>query len=95
MIWRAGSGQHRLAPGLILRVERRRPFAITWSVAGADRRGSSDSIDSGVGIHYADLPTDELPTGAEVRFAMRSIVRDGVWSREHVVRVSSHTESAS
>jgi glucoamylase len=69
--WRFDHRIRELPRGKTLRVEVLESAVVRWSPDGW--RGASDvaTRDSGLGVHYADLPTESLGPGAEVRFTFR------------------------
>jgi glucoamylase len=58
-------------PGQILRLELLAPATIHWGEGDWQRIGDVDTNDSGLGVHFADLPTENLQAGAQVRFTFR------------------------
>lgn len=60
--WRIDHPRESIPAGKTLRVELTAPAVIHW------RAGSVPTRDSGLGVHYADLPTETLPPGDAVRF---------------------------
>jgi glucoamylase len=83
-VWREGRELARVARGLTLRVESRAMRAVHWRVAGSEHHGCENACDLGIGINYADLPTNELPSGAEICFRTEPA---GVTAGEHRVRI--------
>ena len=83
--------EHPVPVGSTLRVECGVPFALDWRVDGTESSARCVSADSGLGVHFADVPLRGLPAGAVARIVVE---RDGrgdsgqrVGRSEHVVRV--------
>jgi glucoamylase len=68
--WRFSQKCRTLPVGKILRVETRLPARIHWSADGWQSVVDTDTRDRGLGVHTADLPTADLPAGAEVVFTV-------------------------
>jgi len=66
--WRFTQKCRVLPAGKLLRVETLAPARIHWSADGWATVHDSDTRDTGLGLHVADLPTRKLPVGAEVVF---------------------------
>jgi glucoamylase len=85
------SREHPVPVGSTLRVECGVPFALDWRVDGAESTAHRASADSGLGVHFADVPLRELPAGAVARIVVDRDGRGGTGPRgrrsEHVVRV--------
>jgi len=62
VIWRPDHRRRAIPAGKTLRVELQAPAVVHW------RGGAVPTRDSGLGVHYADLPTQILPEGDAVRF---------------------------
>lgn len=92
VVWRADNGVRSMPAGTVLRVERHAPFAVRWRLGGAERHGSIEARDSGLGVWYADLPTAKLPAGAEVRFGTRGAPAASDERGEHALRVGKSDE---
>jgi glucoamylase len=73
-IWRFNHKCRTLSAGNILRLEMLAPAIVHWSADGWLTVHDTETIDSGVGVHVADLPTAELPDGAGIVFTF-------FWSR--------------
>lgn len=66
--WRFNHKVRELPRGQTLRVEALAPATIHWSADGWRTLHDAETHDSGLGVHYADLPTAALPAGSEVVF---------------------------
>ncbi|HXT58126.1 MAG TPA: glucoamylase, partial [Pirellulales bacterium] len=66
--WRFGQECETIAKGRVLRLELLAPARVRWS--GDEWRTSHDgsTTDSGLGLHYLDLPSDRLHEGDAQRF---------------------------
>ena len=51
-----------------LRVEALAPAIVHWSADGWRTAHDSKTVYSGLGMHFADLPTDELPPETKIAF---------------------------
>ncbi|MBX6311552.1 MAG: glucan 1,4-alpha-glucosidase [Isosphaeraceae bacterium] len=69
-IWRLDHQRQALPAGTILRVEVREPAVIHWSADHGPNGREIPTRDSGLGVHYADLPTERLPSGSTIRFTI-------------------------
>jgi len=66
--WRFNQKIRALPRGRTLRVETLAPATVHWSGDGWRTARDTATRDSGLGVHFADLPTVELPAGAAVAF---------------------------
>ncbi|HEY3415928.1 MAG TPA: glycoside hydrolase family 15 protein, partial [Armatimonadota bacterium] len=67
-LWRFNH-QTRLMPvGKILRIEVQAPAVVHWSGDGWHSVQDHETRDIGLGIHYVDLPTAQLPSGRHIDF---------------------------
>jgi glucoamylase len=66
--WRFNHKCDTIAAGRILRIEVLAPAEVRWT--RDDWRTVLDSAtrDTGLGIHFVDLPTDDLPVGTRIQF---------------------------
>jgi len=73
-IWRFNNKIRTMAAGKILRVETFAPAIVHWGHAGAGENAGwqqihdTATVDTGLGVHVADLPTTELLPGSRVDF---------------------------
>jgi len=65
--WRFNQKIRTMPRGRTLRVETLAPATVHWSGGGGAWR-DDPTRDSGLGGHYADLPTTELPAGSKIVF---------------------------
>jgi len=70
-VWRFNQKCRAIPAGKILRIEVLEPAVIHWSPDGWRTALDSNTRDTGIGLHVADLPSDELPVGAELVFTFR------------------------
>ncbi len=70
-LWRFNHRSRVLQQGNLLRVETRSPALVHWSVDGWQNVQECATTDTQVGMHVADLPTQELEEGAQVTFTFR------------------------
>ncbi len=68
IIWKADQPCRSLPAGKTLRVEVAAPALIHWSADGWQTSQDAPTRDSGLGVHFVDLPTAKLAAGAEVVF---------------------------
>jgi glucoamylase len=66
--WRFGQKSRSFPAGKLLRVETLAPARVQWSTDGWVTIHDTDTQDTGLGIHFADLPTSELLIGTEITF---------------------------
>jgi glucoamylase len=66
--WRFNHVANRILQGTSLRIELLAPALVHWSADNWKTVADVKTVDSGWGLHYADLPTSKLPVGGKVRF---------------------------
>jgi glucoamylase len=67
-IWNFANAYKYIPKGQLLRIQCMTPATVRWS--RDNWMGSVDvpTLDSGLGVHYADLPTRDLEAGREVNY---------------------------
>jgi glucoamylase len=70
MVWRLSHKIRSLPAGKILRIETSTPAVIHWSTDVWSTVKNTDTRDTGLGIHIADLQTGSLPEGGQVCFTL-------------------------
>jgi len=68
VIWRFNHKCRTMSVGRILRVELLAAATVHWGVGEWERRADVETRDSGLGVHFADLPTEKLDAGTHVTF---------------------------
>ena len=68
--WRFNNKCRTIPSGKMLRIALLAPAMVHWSVDGWQTTHDSSTNDSGVGIHFADLPTSRLDAGHSVVFTV-------------------------
>lgn len=76
--WRLTLQCRDLRRGELLRIEVASPASVHWSIDGWATTHDSATSDSGLGIHYADIPTARTDAGA-IDFTIRW-TSDGSWT---------------
>ena len=66
--WRFNNKARTMTCGKTLRLSLLQPALVHWSVDGWKTKHDTLTTDSRLGVHFADLPVDKLPTGASVVF---------------------------
>ncbi len=82
--WRPDQPSRAMPAGKVLRLEFPAAATVHWSANGHKPSQEVKTRDSGLGVHYADLPTEKLRAGDEVVFTFES---GGAKSGEHRVKV--------
>ena len=77
VVWALNHRRPIMPVGKILRIHTNGPANIAWQTDDGNRSGEVATRDTGLGVHYADLPTENLPEGTVVRFTFDSI--QGKW----------------
>jgi glucoamylase len=67
-VWRFNHKCQTIPAGKILRLEVLAPAIVHWSADGWQTVHDTETRDTGLGVHIADLPTDSLPVGAKIVF---------------------------
>ena len=68
VIWRFNHKCRTMSTGKTLRVELLAAGTVHWGVGDWQGGGDVETRDTGLGVHFADLPTGALEVGAHVRF---------------------------
>jgi glucoamylase len=66
--WSFNHKMRTIEPGKTLRVKLLAPAVVHWSDDGGPLKRNSETWDTGVGLHVADLPTKGLASGRKVTF---------------------------
>jgi glucoamylase len=66
--WRFNHKCRRVSAGKVLRIELLARATVRWSVDDWRTGHETHTTDTGLGIYFADLPTDQLPADRTVRF---------------------------
>jgi glucoamylase len=80
-IWRFNHKCRDIPAGRVLRVELLAPAMVHWSADDWRTAHDSKTVDTGLGSHMVDLPTDKLPTGSRVLFTLLWL-ETGQWQGE-------------
>ncbi len=88
-VWRFNHKIRFMSAGKTLRIETCAPAVIHWSNDGWNTVRDTDSHDTGLAIHVADLPTRALPAGKQVRFTFYWPDADRWEGADFVVNVTS------
>jgi len=67
-LWRFNHKTRKMESGKILRIESLTEAVIHWSDDDWQTTSDAKTVDTKLGIHYADLPTMGLPKGGSVQF---------------------------
>ncbi|MEJ2217752.1 MAG: glucan 1,4-alpha-glucosidase [Gemmatimonadota bacterium] len=70
-VWRFNHRCRTIERGKVLRLETLAPAVVHWSTDNWKNPRDTDTRDTGLGIHVADLPVDDLPAGTRVLFTFR------------------------
>ncbi|MBP7779669.1 MAG: glucan 1,4-alpha-glucosidase [Acidobacteria bacterium] len=70
-VWRFSHRLRSLPAGRVLRVEVRAPAIVHWSADDWQTVHDMPTIDTGLGLHVADLPAGDAVAGVRVRFTFR------------------------
>ncbi|HVB98394.1 MAG TPA: glucan 1,4-alpha-glucosidase [Candidatus Dormibacteraeota bacterium] len=100
LTWRFNHKLRSLPPGKILRIELMAPAVIHWTADDWKTCQDLKTHDAGLGIHMADLPTQSLPEGSQIKFTFYwpdaghwegkdFMVRIAAWRREGTVSAES------
>jgi glucoamylase len=68
VVWRFNNKSDVMPAGKTLRIETLASTVIHWSAHGWRTVHDTDSLNTGMGVHVADLPTEALPRGAQILF---------------------------
>jgi len=66
--WRFNNKARTIPRGKTLRISLPAPALIHWSFDRWQTSQDSETVDTGLGLHVADLPSRNLPTGANISF---------------------------
>lgn len=92
LVWRFNHKIRFIPVGKTLRIETLAPAVIHWSVDDWTTAIDSNTCDSGLAIHFADLATESLPEDIQVKFTLYW-PEAGRWEgADFVVRVDSRQQ---
>ena len=66
--WRFNNQSRTILEGKQLRVETLAPATVHWSLDGWQTVRDSEMVDTGLGIYFVDLPTENLKAGSQITF---------------------------
>lgn len=70
-LWRFNLKLREMPPGKALRIENLSPAVVRWSHDGGSTFQELNTVDTGIGVHVADLPTECLKGGDRIDFTLR------------------------
>jgi glucoamylase len=68
--WRFNLKRRHMPAGKILRVEVLAPALVHWTMDGWHTTIDTETRDTGLGVHVADLPTSDIPAGGCITFTL-------------------------
>lgn len=87
-IWRFSHKCRVVPAGQILRLELVDTAVVHWSVDNWQTTQETRTVDTGLGLHIADLPTAALAAGTEIVFTLHWLVDDHWQGEDFAVQVS-------
>lgn len=88
-IWRFNNKCSGLGPGNDLRIELPASALVHWSVDGWHTVHDTPTTDSGFGLHYADIKTQELEPGARIVFTFHWSEADRWEGKDYEITIRS------
>jgi len=88
-IWRPNHKLRSIPAGCMLRIECTEPAVVHWSTDGWESAVDSATRDTGCGMHYMDLPEQNLAPGGCVVFTFHWVSADRWEGRDSSVRVEA------
>jgi glucoamylase len=89
IVWRFNHKLRSAPPGKILRVETLTPAIIHWSADDWKTAQDVATHDVGLGIHFADLATQAIPEGKQIKFTFHWLEADRWEGSDFSVGVSA------
>ena len=87
-IWRFSHKCRSMPAGQILRLELLETAVVHWSLDNWQTTQETRALDTGLGLHIADLPTAALAAGAEIVLTFHWLADDHWQGEDFVVQVS-------
>jgi glucoamylase len=88
-IWRFNHKCQSMTVGQTLRIEVVATAVVHWSPDGWQTRHDAKTKDTGLGVYWADLPTDNLPAGTALAFTLYWPTEDRWEGTNFEVRIAS------
>ncbi len=88
-LWRSNHKLRSIPAGCVLRVESWQPAVVHWSADAWTHVHDEPTRDSGLGVHFADLPMADLEAGGYLVFTRRWTQPEGWEGVDHRVRVDA------
>jgi glucoamylase len=89
LTWRFNHKLRSLPPGKILRVELMAPAVIRWTTDDWKTCQEIKTLDDGLGIHLADLPTQALSEDRQIKFTFYWPNADRWERKDFMVRITT------
>ena len=70
ILWQLSNKRRTIPPGVVLRIGLRSPASVTWWVDSDRPAQEILTCDTHLDFHIADLPTQSLPSGAQIGFTI-------------------------
>lgn len=70
VIWRFNHKCKTMSAGKTLRIELLAAATVHWGTDDWQQPGDAETRDDRLGFHFADLPTEKLPPGTQIRFTL-------------------------
>jgi glucoamylase len=86
--WRFNQKRRAIPPGKTLRIELIEPALVHWSADDWQTLDDTETRDTGLGIHVADIPAARLAAGSTVRFTFRWTLTDRWEGQDYAVRIT-------
>jgi glucoamylase len=88
-IWRFNHKSQSMPVGKTLRIEVLTPAVVHWSADDWQTSADTKTQDTSLGMHVADLATDDLPAGTVLTFTLHWLMEDRWEGTDFAVRIES------
>jgi glucoamylase len=92
-VWRFNHKLRSVPVGTLLRIECRDPAVVHWIDDGWRSVRDDATRDGGCGVHYVDLPTQDLAPGSDVVFTFRWASPERREGTDYSVGVGAHRQA--